>query len=345
MKIFTTLLKKLSKRCDYNMLKILEKEDVFVSGKYFLQCHASTIEICNNGDLLTAWFAGTREKHPDVAIWMARRKNGVWLEPFKAADEFGVACWNPVLFRTKEGRIYLYYKVGTDVVSWYTMVTYSDDDAFTWSMPQRLFDNDTGGRGPVKNKPVYLSNGEIIAPASIETKTKWDAFTDISKNGLFWEKSSLVPFNRSRYVGKGIIQPCLWESSDGDVHMLLRSTQGKIFRSDSKDSGRSWCEAYETDIPNNNSGIDLIKIDNDTILLIYNPVGENWGIRTPLSWILLSGNGSIRKSYGVIEHNENPLDNQDGEFSYPAVIYDGKLIYISYTYKRRTIRFVKAIIF
>ena len=35
-------------------------------------CHAATVVECANGDLLAAWFAGTHEGHPDVAIWLAR---------------------------------------------------------------------------------------------------------------------------------------------------------------------------------------------------------------------------------------------------------------------------------
>lgn len=326
------------------MLKILKKEDIFLSDKYFNQCHASTVEICQNKDVIAAWFAGTREKHPDVAIWFARKKNGIWEEPFKIADEEGIACWNPVLFKTRPGRIFLYYKVGVDVISWYTMVIYSDDDGHTWSPPERIRDLEGGGRGPVKNKPIYLTDGRIIAPASIETPGTWDSFADISKNGLDWERGSYVPFDRIKYEGKGLIQPSLWESDKDMVHMLLRSTEGRIFRSDSGDGGKTWCKAYETELPNNNSGIDLVKIDKDNILVIYNPVEENWGIRTPLSWAVVSGEGTNVRASGHIEHNENPKDREDGEFSYPAVIWDGEFVHITYTYKRKTIRYVKGII-
>src|SRR5437016_2215190 len=37
----------------------------------FPQCHASTIAQAANG-LVAAWFGGTREKHPDVGIWLSR---------------------------------------------------------------------------------------------------------------------------------------------------------------------------------------------------------------------------------------------------------------------------------
>ena len=37
----------------------------------FPQCHASTIAQTADG-LVAAWFGGTREKHPDVGIWISR---------------------------------------------------------------------------------------------------------------------------------------------------------------------------------------------------------------------------------------------------------------------------------
>ena len=42
----------------------------------FPSAHASTIVELKNGDLLSAWFGGSAEGKPDVAIWSARRTHG-----------------------------------------------------------------------------------------------------------------------------------------------------------------------------------------------------------------------------------------------------------------------------
>ena len=66
-------------------------------------CHAGTLAEADAG-LVAAWFGGTREKHPDVGIWLARQEAGRWTPPVEVADGVqpnGVRhpCWNPVLFQ------------------------------------------------------------------------------------------------------------------------------------------------------------------------------------------------------------------------------------------------------
>lgn len=313
------------------------KEFIFEDDRPFLSCHASTLELLPNGDILAAWFGGTREKAGDVAIWMSRRINGRWAASIKVADQEDIPHWNPVLFRRADGILFLYYKVGTSIAEWVTMVMRSSDDGCTWSSPVPLIEGDKGGRGPVKNKPIVLYDGTIAAPASLEPE--WDAFVDLSfDGGETWTRSETVPLDRSALGGKGIIQPTLWESEPGIVHMLLRSTEGAIYRSDSTDGGRRWCQAYPTELPNNNSGIDLVKLENGTLALVYNPTrpepGKIKGPRTPLVLRLSVDNG-------LTWENELLLDEGEKQYSYPAIVANGLDLYMTYTWRRERITFQK----
>ncbi|UJF35621.1 exo-alpha-sialidase [Paenibacillus hexagrammi] len=212
------------------------KEFIFAEDRPFLSCHASTLELLSGGNIIAAWFGGTKEKAGDVAIWTSRRVDGKWSPPVKTADMDHIPHWNPVLFRKADGVLCLYYKVGADIAEWSTMVMRSSDEGITWTTPIPLVEGDQGGRGPVKNKPITLQDGTIAAPASIEPA--WDAFVDLSfDGGETWTRSETVPLNRDKFTGKGIIQPTLWESAPGIVHMLTRSTEGAIYRSDSSDGG------------------------------------------------------------------------------------------------------------
>ena len=123
-----------------------------------------------------------------------------------------------------------------------------------------------------------------------------------------------------------MIQPTLWESKDGSVHMFTRTKVGKIYRSDSYDGGKTWCSAYPTNLPNNNSGIDLDTDDQGRIFLAYNNIGLP-GIRTPL---VLSVSTDDGKTFTKIKTFEKGL----AEYSYPSVVVKGDTIHITYTYER-----------
>jgi predicted neuraminidase len=119
--------------------------------------------------------------------------------------------------------------------------------------------------------------------------------------------------------------------------MLLRSSAGVICRSDSEDYGKTWSSVYKTSLPNPNSGIDLTRLDNGIIVLVYNRDGKNWGNRRPVSIALSNDNG---KTWPVIKDIET--GQKGDEFSYPAIIHYDDTVALTYTWKRQRIAFWKA---
>lgn len=306
-------------------MEIIKKEFIFKERSEVYECHASTI-LKKDDKIICAWFEGSKEKSKDVKIKLSIYEKGVFKEPKVISAKENTPHWNPVLFDL-EDKIAIYFKVGFEICDWVTYVSYSFDGGYTFTEPKELIENDiSGGRGPVKNKAIRLKNGRILCPASTE-KGKWLPFCDISDdNGKSFKKVN-IPCE-----GVGLIQPSFWQDEKGLVHALMRSNNGFIYRSDSFDFGESWCLSYKTDIPNNNSGIDLVKLKDGRIILICNPVNENWGARSPLSIYISRDDGeNFTKIYD--------LETVKGEFSYPAVINDGEKIYITYTYNRKSIVF------
>ncbi|PHV70319.1 neuraminidase (sialidase) [Sporanaerobium hydrogeniformans] len=315
----------------------------------FKVCHASNICKLQDDSLLVAWFAGEKEGSDDVAIWMSKNTKGVWSQPKKVAHDIKQPHWNPVIYQHEDGRVALFYKVGREIQTWYTNKRVSKDYGETWSEATELVANDRGGRGPVRCKIITLSDGSMLAGASIEEGI-WSAFTDRSEDkGETWEKSepitidveyhgentatnSNIEVSEQSFFGRGVIQPTLWESEKGRVHMLLRSTEKKIYRADSVDYGRTWSKAYATQLPNNNSGIDVVKCSNGTLILCSNPIAENWGIRSPLTLAVSMDNGESWTEQVILEDKE-------GEFSYPSIISSEDKIYVTYTYDRKSIAF------
>lgn len=322
----------------------------------FRQCHASTLVILpGEGNLLVAYFAGEKEGSGDTAIWLSRCESGVWQPAYKIMSEAGLAHWNPVLHDSHQ-RLWLFYKVGSDVHHWTTRFTVSDDLGLSWSTPEPLVAGDKQPRGPVKNKILVMSNGEWIAPGSREDARYWDAFADISSDeGLTWQQVS-IPIEhhvsaetdeKTLWQGlkedalwecnlqhvmhwDGVIQPTLWESKTGCIHALMRSTRGYVYRADSQDYGRSWCRAYATALPNNNSGIDMVRLENRQLILACNPVAGNWGRRYPIALLHSEDNGENWSTPWVLEQGE-------GEFSYPAIVQKEGVIHLTWTWNRKNI--------
>ena len=254
-------------------MKLLRKEFIFETNTP--SCHASTLALTGRG-VAAAWFGGTREGDDDVQIYFAHREN-VFSRPVCVSAPEAVPHWNPVLFDAGD-ELLLFYKRGKPIAHWQTMICRSTDGGASWSEPVLLCEGDDGGRGPVKNKPIRLRSGAILAPASVEDGP-WRCFTDLSRDGgRTWERSANVPMPDEAV---GVIQPSLWED-DAGVHMLMRSNVGFIWRADSAD-GMRWGTAYPTALPNNNSGLDLVQVGEGHLILCCNPVEKNWGARTPLT--------------------------------------------------------------
>lgn len=308
------------------------RDYIFGDDRPFPQCHASTLVRTDDGRFVIAWFGGTEEKDDDVGIWVTIGRPGSWSAPLEVAKIREDPHWNPVLHRSEDGKIYLFFKVGKEISHWETWVQTSDDNGQTWSEAYELVAGDKGGRGPVKNKMIELSDGTWLAGASVEPD-RWEVFVDRSTDGgKSWTASSYFPIDTNEISGKGAIQPTLWESEPGKVHMLIRTTGGVIARSDSEDYGKTWTPIYKTDMPNPNSGIDLTKLTDGTLALTYNPDSKNWGSRSPLTLALSYDNG---KSWP----DQIDLDKGDveDEFSYPAIISWGDSIASTYTWNRQKI--------
>jgi predicted neuraminidase len=317
---------------DYMRKFLLTREYIFEGERPFAQCHASTLVQVGNYRFLAAWFGGTREGKDDVGIWMAQRFEGQWSEPTLAAKVAELPHWNPVLFRAPDGTVHLYFKVGAVPHGWRTWEMTSADDGVSWSEPVELAPEETVTVGPSKNQPVALADGTWLAPNSQGRDGQWDVFVDRSSDcGATWERGTLVPLDHADFSGKGAIQPTLWESAPGCVHMLVRTTEGRIWRSDSKDGGVTWAGLFATDLPNNNSGVDVANLRDGTLALVYNHTSEP-DCRTPLRVALSFDNGDTWPHW-------LDLESDDGEYSYPTVVPTTKGLAISYTWKRKRIAF------
>ena len=304
---------------------IVESEFIFETAP-FKSCHASTIVETKMG-LVAAWFGGTAESHPDVGIWLSRQIEGKWTAPIEVVNgvesaEIRYACWNPVLFQPKSGPLLLFYKVGITPKTWWGMLVTSEDGAKTWSKPTRLPD---GILGPVKNKPVQLSNGDILSGSSTEHDGWRVHFERSTDGGHTWQSTGAV--NDGTIAS---IQPSILVHKDGQLQAIGRTRQGKVFEISSRDNGRTWGEMRLTTLHNPGSGTDALTLANGQHVIIYNHTSRG---RSPLN-VAVSAEG---EQWGAVV----VLENTPGEYSYPAVIQTSDdLVHFVYTWNRQRIKHV-----
>src|SRR5690606_12637251 len=114
-----------------------------------------------------------------------------------------------------------------------------------------------------------------------------------------------------------VIQPTVLTLADGSLRALYRSKSDKIIANRSTDGGKTWSDLEETNLPNNNSGIEALTLTDGRHLLLYNHIGgdrkDGWGKRNVLN-LAVSEDGITWEAVAFIEREET------GEFSYPAMI-------------------------
>jgi alpha-L-rhamnosidase len=366
----------------------------------FPECHSASIVETKKGDLVATYFGGTKERNPDVCIWVSRKPKGAkdWTKPVMVADgvelqplkpdssakislvttaqkpAFGgkfmplrgwtgslgeaaisysptggsqegayrEACWNPVLFETPTGELQLYFKIGFNIQSWQGWRITSKDGGKTWSKRERLPE---GIYGPIKNKPVLVLSGgsvpegragnRLIAPTSDE-RDGWKIYFELSDDmGKTWRRTAFVEAD----AGVKAIQPAIITLTDGRLEALCRTRSRHIGVTYSSDNGETWSKLQLIGMPNNNSGIDAVTLQDGTFAIICNdwpiePTKEK-GARTPLS--ILRSNDGIHWNHWITLEDSPVL-----QYSYPSIIQsrDGH-IHVVYTWRRQRIKHVE----
>jgi predicted neuraminidase len=313
---------------------IITDEFIYEKAPY-PECHSATVAQTPKG-LVAAWFGGTKERNPDVCIWVSRKVNGKWTESVNVAngiqnDTLRYPCWNPVLYQVPKGQLLLFYKIGASPGTWKGFWKKSNDGGITWSAQEALPE---GYLGPVKNKPVLVGKN-LFNPTSTEGKGGWRIHFEITPDlGKTWKKVSVAKGPDSL---EGI-QPSLLKHKDGRLQLLARSRNRALLEAWSKDKGMTWTPLAKTNLPNNNSGTDAVTLKDGRQLLVYNhvlPPGKlAKGPRTPLN-VAVSKDG--KTWYAALILEDSPIS----QYSYPAVIQtsDG-MVHFVYTWRRQRIKHV-----
>jgi len=312
------------------MSEILSREHINEPTERFPRCHCSTIVELTGGDLLAAWYAGTGEAKMDSAVVSSRRKSGEnsW-EPLRVlSDTPRKPEGNCVLFTAPDGRLWLVFALmhGKLDGHWGPGVRWatcdirsmtSDDGGLNWSETRVI--REELGMVP-RCKPVILDNNEIVM--GFENNLGFSHFMISSDNGQSW-------FWTGPLRGVPNEHPALIQRDNGDILAMLRpSLFRRIGKAISRDRGRIWEDAVNTELLNPGAAIDMVKLEDGRVVIVFN---DSWRSRNPLTLALSEDEGD---SWPY----KRDLVTGDGSFAYPAIINDSEgLIHVTFTNNRNHI--------
>ena len=353
----------------------VETDEFLYTKTSFPQAHSATIAETTKGDLVATYFGGTRERNPDVCIWVSRKPKGSdeWTAPqlvadgvFKTGSEeaklAGLSGLDSTNVSADKGPIIdksvrknpegwqrkacwnpvVYQIPGGDLII-YFKIGNKVADWTGW-----LVRSKDGGKtwskreplqeeflGPIKNKPI-INKGRLIAPTSIE-EGGWRLYFEYSDDmGKTWKRTDFVKADE----GVKAIQPAIMVLADGRLAAVARTRSEHIGITYSSDNGLTWSKLELIDTPNNNSGLDAVTLKDGRHALICNDRPIPKGIKNGKGArtplsVMLSDDGVNWRHWVTLE--DSPIN----QYSYPSIIQtsDGKLHCI-YTWRRQRIKHV-----
>ena len=300
--------------------------------------HPSAITQLDNGDLFLAYYGGGGEYEFDTAVYGMRRKTGEdrWSTPQVLAHDPVYSVGNPVVWQAPDGLVWLFYVVRPGE-TWSTSriaAKVSKDGARTWS-DSTIVSWEEGTM--VRARPLALRDGSYLLPVYHETGHATEIIgLDTTSLFLRFDQEKRT-WTRSNPVASrmGNLQPAAVELPDGTLIAYCRrggdydpGDDGYVVRTESKDGGKTWSPGVETEFPNPNAAVDLLRLQSGTLLLVYN---HSMSERTPLATAISTDNGkTFRRGPNIAEG--------DNSFAYPYALQtrDGK-IHVAYTTDGRTV--------
>ncbi|RWX80814.1 glycosyl hydrolase [Neorhizobium lilium] len=354
-----------------------------------VQNHASFLHWLADGALVCAWFGGSLEGKSDISIFASVLLPGSskWGPAQRLSNDPAHSEQNPVFFTAPDSRLWLFH----------TSQPSGNQDECRIRMAKVVRD----GKDPTRlrtdeGRYLDLPLGCFVrAPLTVRDDGAWllPIFRCLQRPGQKWNGS-----HDYAAVGVSEDEGRTWRleeigQSTGCVHMspvslgagrhaafFRRRQADQVYRTESSDDGRSWSAPEPTDIPNNNSSVAAIRLNDGRVAVICNPVnaaqssdrraslydelGEDdtrpdadptggcvpvWGVpRAPVSVCLSEDGGGSFPTRVVIENgpgtclSNDSTDGRNKEMSYPSLLEgpDGSL-HIAYTYYRRAIKYVR----
>lgn len=227
-----------------------------------IQCHAANLMPLADGSLGCVWFGGTQEGVADIAVWFSRLEQGRWSAPLKLSDDPERSEQNPILFPAPDGQLWLLHTAQRSGHQDTAIVRCrrSSDGGRSWSAPEQLFED----AGLFVRQPVLVHEGRWLVPVFHCRTTpgvRWSGDHDdsavmiSSDQGRSWTEHP-VPGST------GCVHMNIVPARDGKTLLAFYRSRwaDHVYRSVSTDGGETWSAPEPTELPNNNSSIQVVRL-------------------------------------------------------------------------------------
>ena len=220
----------------------------------------ASITVLPDGRVMAVWFSSPSEGAESQRIMQAfsADQGRTWGEAAVLQDLAGKADFDPALFVAGK-ETFLFFSAFNPQIDIY--FRRSSDSAKTWTEPVKIHQpNHT-----TRSNGIRLSTGELLVP--LHTRgTKAGGVMKSRDGGKTWTRFGAV----ANPEGQGG-EPTIAETKSGAIHMMLRTKDGQLWRSISRDKGETWSAPGKTGLTSTSSASHLLCTRDGRLVLTYNP--------------------------------------------------------------------------